>query len=93
MRTDLEYRYGGEGTRKSVRLPLLFTEFPVRDVKRVVRVCVRRQAFGEEAVRAVLSYRPRRMLGRLDLFPRPELALVCGQNRGASVYDALQGKH
>jgi hypothetical protein len=89
MRTELEYRYGGEGTRKFVRLLLLFTEFPVRDVKRAVRVCVRRRAFSEEAVRAVLSYRPRRILGRLDLSHKPELAGVYAQRRPAAVYDAL----
>jgi len=89
MRTELQYRYGGEGTRKFVGLLLLFTEFPVGDVKRAVCQCVRGRAFSEEAVRATLTYSARRESPRLDLADSPELAGVSCEVRPAGVYDAL----
>jgi len=89
MRTELQYRYGGEGTRKFVEVLLLFTEFPVPDVKRAVRECVRGRAFSEEAVRATLTYSARREMPLLDLSASLELAAVSSQVRPASVYDAL----
>jgi len=91
MRTELQYRYGGEGTRKFVDLLLLFTEFPVGEVKRAVSRCVERRAFSEEAVRATLTYRARRELPPLELASSPLLAGVSAQVRPASVYDALLG--
>lgn len=91
MRTELQYRYGGEGARKFVDVLVLFTEFPAEDVRDAVRDCVRRRAFSEEAVRATLTYRPRREVGRLDLSGRPELRQISEQTRPAGVYDALLG--
>jgi transposase len=89
MRRELEYRYGSEGTGKFVDLLLLFTEFPAGVVKQAVRECVRRRAFSEEAVRATLTYRPRRKVGRLELAGRPELTALSERTRPAGVYDAL----
>jgi transposase len=91
MRLELEYRYAGEGTRKFVRLLLLFLEFPVAEVKAAVGLCLRRRAFSEEAVRAVLTYEPRRSMPSLDLSERPEFQLQGDGNRCSSVYDALMG--
>ena len=67
----------------------MFTEFPVGDVKRAVRQCVRRRAFSEEAVRATLTYSAHLELARLDLTGSPELAAVSCEVRPASAYDAL----
>jgi len=89
MRTELQYRYGGEGTREFVKLLLLFTEFPVEDVKRAVRRCVSRRAFSQEAVRATLTYSARKESPRLDLADSPELAALSCEVRPAGVYDAL----
>ena len=89
MRRELEYRYGGEGTRKFIRILLLFTEFLVADVKQAVTLCLRRRAFSDEAVRAVLTYEPRRSVPSLDLTGRPEFQLQGDGSRCSSVYDAL----
>lgn len=88
IRTELEYRYGGEGTREFVKLLLLFTEFPVEDVKRAVRRCVNRRAFSQEAVRATLTWSARREWPRLDLTDSQLAAVLCAV-RPAGVYDAL----
>ncbi len=91
MRKELEYRYEEEGTRKYVRLLLLFTEFPEAAVKEAVAVCVRRAAFSEEAVRSVLTYEPRAARRSLDLSARPDLAAVGRGVRPAGEYDVLLG--
>ena len=54
MRRELEYRYGGEGTKKFIRVLLLFDRFEVDAVREAVRVCVRRRAFSEDAVYGAL---------------------------------------
>jgi len=91
MRRELEYRYGGEGTKKFIRILLLFTEFPIGDVKRAVRACVKRAAFSDEAVQSTLLYAPRQEMGRLDLSHRPDLFLAGDGVRAASTYDRLLG--
>lgn len=92
MRRELEYRYSGEGTKRFVKLLLLFAHFPERQVKAAVAECVRRGAFNEEAVYSVLAYRPPLRLGHLDLSSRPDLATVRVPVRPAVVYEALYGK-
>jgi transposase len=89
MRLELESRYEDEGTRKYVKVLLLFTEFPEAEVKEAVKTCVRRGAFSDEAVRSVLNYEPPKKVGSLDLSRRPELAQVGSGMRPAGTYDAL----
>jgi hypothetical protein len=92
FRHELEFRYNGEGTKRFVKLLLLFTEFPQADVKTAVAICIRRRAFSEEAVRGVLTQEPRRPKRTLDLQDRPELAAVCDGLRPVSLYDRLVGR-
>ncbi|MCP4666519.1 MAG: hypothetical protein GY849_09130, partial [Deltaproteobacteria bacterium] len=89
MRRELEYRYGGQGTKKFIKVLLLFTEFPVVAVKEAVRKCVRRRAFSEEAVKGVLTYQPRRNPPSLDLSNRPQLQVEVDGCRHSTVYDEL----
>ena len=89
MRSELEYRYGYEGTKKFIKVLLLFTEFDEASVKAAVRVCVKRRAFNEDAVRTVLTHEPRQQFRPLDLVGHPELAAVKGAPRPISVYDSL----
>ena len=89
MRKELEFRYGAEGTKKFVRVLLLFTEFPEEEVRRAVKLCVRRGAYSDEAVRSVLNYEPPRRIGHMDLSRRPDLAAVGSGPRPAGTYDAL----
>ncbi len=89
MRSELEYRYGYEGTKKYIKVLLLFNEFDEASVKEAVGVCVKRRAFNEDAVRTVLTHEPRRMPAPLDLTDRPDLAAVIGQSNPIVTYDAL----
>jgi transposase len=92
MRSELEYRYGGEGTRRYVRILLLMAEHPVEEVRQAVQVCVDRGAFSDEAVLGMLSYVPPLRVGHLDLSGRPELAQVGSGIRPAGRYDTLRGR-
>ncbi|MBU2490638.1 MAG: IS21 family transposase, partial [Proteobacteria bacterium] len=58
MRRELEYRYEGEGTKKFIRILLLFAKYPAEEVRRAVRVCAKRRAFSDEAVLSVLRFSP-----------------------------------
>lgn len=89
MRRELEYRYGGEGTKKFIKVLLLFAKFPVEDVKKAVRVCVMRRAFSEDAVYGVLTYRPRFRVGALDLSSRPDLMVEVDGKGSLASYDSL----
>ncbi len=89
MRLELESRYEGEGIRKYVKVLLLFTEFSEAEVRQAVKLCVRRGAFSDEAVRSVLNYEPPKKIGSLDLSRRPDLAGVGSGTRPANTYDAL----
>jgi transposase len=89
MRTELEYRYGDEGTKKYIRILLLFDKFEAAQVKEAVRVCVKRRAFNEDAVRMVLTHEPVFRPANLDLSERPDLLAVTGGERLIGVYDAL----
>ncbi|MGR8999791.1 MAG: IS21 family transposase [Gammaproteobacteria bacterium] len=50
MRRELEYRYGGEGTSRFIKILLLFSNYPEKDVRDAVGICVRCRAFSDEAV-------------------------------------------
>lgn len=91
MRLELESRYDGEGVRKYVKVLLLFAEFSEAEVRHAVKLCVRRGAFSDEAVRSVLNYEPPKRIGSLDLSRRPDLAGVGSGMRPANTYDALLG--
>lgn len=90
MRKELEYRYGGDGTRKYIRILLLFSEFPEAQVKDAVRNCLKRAAFNDDAVKSVLNYEPPKRIGSLDLSQKPEL--LCEENgiQPASAYECLR---
>ena len=92
MRRELEYRYGGEGTRKFVEILLLFDRFKEKEVKEAVQRCVRQKAFSDDAVKSVLNFTPPKRIGHLDLSHRPDLAEVQSPPRPLSIYDVFLGK-
>jgi len=71
---------------------LLFSRYPVAEVKKAVKTCVKRCAFSYEAVCATLDYVPRKKRGPLDLSSRPDLLSVGSGMRPAKVYDALMAR-
>jgi transposase len=89
LRRELTFRYGDEGTRKFVKVLLLFTAHAEAEVKAAVRECVRRRAFSDEAVRSVLSYCPPAQGKTLDLSAHPLLRLETDGVRSAAEYDAV----
>jgi hypothetical protein len=89
MRRELEYRYAGEGTRKYIRILLLFTRWPVESVHQAVSICVKRRAFSDEAVESILSYQPPSLGVALDLSARPLFQVKSTGIRPASEYDVL----
>lgn len=89
MRRELEYRYGGEGTRKYIHLLLLFTRYPIEAVHQAVSACVRRRAFSNEAVQSLLDYQPPTPGMPLDLADRPAWQVTCTGIRSAGEYDGL----
>lgn len=90
LRRELEYRYGGEGTKKFINVLLLFTEHDQDQVRQAVSRCVRRRAFSDDAVLGVLRHEPPAAPGRLDLSHRPELVVVGEGIRPAALYDRLR---
>lgn len=90
MHVELRYRYGGEGTKKFIRVLLLFAKHPEDAVKKAVRECVECSAFSDEAVENLLSWRPVRSVARLDMSAWPELAAIERAPRPLSVYDELR---
>jgi len=89
MRRELEYRYGGEGTRKYIEILLLFTRYPVESVRHAVSLCVRRRAFSDEAVQSILDYQPASCATPLDLSDRPAFQVESTGIRPAHEYDGL----
>ena len=89
LRRELEYRYGGEGTKKFVQVLLLFTEHEEERVRQAVHRCVSRRAFSDEAVLGVLLHQPVLPTRRLDLSHRPDLMIVSDGIRPAALYDRL----
>ncbi len=89
MRSELEYRYGSKGTKKFVKVLLLFSKFPEEDVKCAVNRCVKSRAFSEDAVMGALLYEPRSRWPSLDMSPYPDLQLEVDGRRSLSEYDLL----
>jgi transposase len=89
MRRELEYRYGGEGTRKYIDILLLFTGYPVEAVHQAVSLCVKRRAFSDEAVQSILDYQPPALSTTLDLSDRPDFQVESTGIRPAREYDVL----
>ena len=84
MRSELEYRYGSEGTGKYIAILLLFTEYPQSDVKEAVSLCVKCRAFSDEAVSSFLRHD-----GHLDLSDNRVLVNQGNGKRPLSIYDRL----
>ena len=89
LRRELEYRHEEDGTWQYIRVLLLFTEHDEADVKEAVRRCVQQRAFAYEAVVTALNEEPVRVVGRLDLTDRPELAITTTGQRSTALYDQL----
>ena len=87
LRREPEYHYEAAGTRKFIDVLLLFSDCSVEDVKEVVRLCVRRRAFSDDAVRGLLRNEPVTSTRRLDLSHRPDLLAVSDGVRPASVHN------
>ncbi len=89
LKTELEYRYDGEGTRKFVNVLLLFCEYETAQVKAAVRTCISRRAFNDEAVKNVLEYQPDAIRKSIDISSRPMLRVKTDGIRNASEYDKM----
>ena len=92
MRSELEYRYKEDGTKRYIKILMLFTEYPEVQVKQAVSICVNRRAFSEEAVLNVLRNEPLPEHSKLDLSDRPELVNKGNGIRSAGIYDQLKNK-
>lgn len=90
LRSELEYRYGGEGTKQFINILLLFPEHGEGQVRAAVHFTVKRRAFSEQAVLHALRTHPTPPPPkRLDLFTKPELRDVGNGIRPAAIYDQL----
>jgi hypothetical protein len=89
MRKELEYRYRDDGTKRYIKILMLFTEYSEDEVKTAVSICVKRRAFSEDAVLSVLHNEPLSERGKLDLSDRPELLNQGSGSRDAGIYDQL----
>jgi len=92
MRAELEYRYRQDGTRRYIKILMLFTEYPEVEVKTAVELCVRRRAFSEDAVLNVLRNEPMPPRARLDLSDRPDLITQSTGVRDTRIYDRLRAR-
>ncbi len=92
MRAELEYRYWQDGTRRYIKILMLFSEYSETEVKTAVERCVQRRAFSEEAVLNVLRNEPLPSRGRLDLSDRPDLMTLGDGVRQAALYDRLKAR-
>lgn len=90
MRKELEYRDKNDGTMDYIRILMLLTEYPEVQVKAAVRLCVKRRAFSEAAVKNVLNNEPLPARGKLDLSDRPELITEGNGIRHTSIYDQIK---
>ena len=87
LKVELEYRYGGEGTRKFVNVLLLFCQYEASQVKAAVKTCIARRAFNDEVVKNVLEYQPDAIRKSIDISHRPELQVSTNGIRNAFEYD------
>jgi transposase len=90
MRKELEYRYRDDGTKRYIKILMLFTEYLEDEVKAAVSICVKRRAFSEDAVLSVLHNEPLTERGKLDFSDRPELINQGSGTRDAGIYDQLK---
>jgi hypothetical protein len=90
MRKELEYRDKNDGTMDYIKILMLLTEYPEVQVKAAVRLCVKRRAFSEAAVKNVLNNEPLPARGKLDLSGRPELVTEGNGIRCAGIYDQIK---
>lgn len=90
LRSELEYRYGSDGTKQFINILLLFPVHGEAAVKAAVGTAVQRRAFNEQAVLQALQ-KPAAAppSKRLDLFTKPELRDVGSGTRPAAIYDQL----
>lgn len=88
MRSELEYRYGSDGTKQFIAILLLMPDFGRERVTVAVSMAVKQRAFNEQSVRQALQTRPRSPSPkRLKL--EPHLRNVGSGIRPASIYDDL----
>ena len=92
LRTELEYRYPKDGTRRYIQVLLLFTKYPCEEVQAAVELCVRRRAFSEDAVLNVLRNEPLVPRKQLDLSGRSQLLSQDTGVREARIYDQLKSR-
>jgi transposase len=90
MRKELEYRYKDDGTKRDIKILMLFTEYSEDQVKAAVSICVKRRAFSEDAVLNVIHNEPLTERGKLDLSDRPELINQGDGIRDTGIYDQLK---
>jgi transposase len=84
MRKELEYRNGSEGTRSYITILLLFTKYPVKDVRYAVNTCVKCRAFSEDAIISFL-----RNGSHLDLSNNLVLTNKGDGKRDLTIYNSL----
>ena len=90
MRSELEYRYGSEGTKQFINILLLFPKHGESTVQAAVGLAVKQRVFSEQAVLHALETRPGPPPPkRLELFTKPELRNVGNGTRPAAIYDQL----
>jgi hypothetical protein len=92
MRTELEYRYRQDGTRRYIKVLMLSTEYPEVEVKAAVERCVQRQVFSEDAVLNVLRNKPLPPRCRPDRSDRPDLITQGNGVRDTGIYDRLKAR-
>lgn len=86
MKVELEYRYGGEGTKKFINILLLFKKYSENKVKKAVKRCVSLGAWDDTHVMVILNHQHIPVPKILDLKNRPELQVEAGV-RPAQIYD------
>jgi hypothetical protein len=87
LRSELEFRYQWQGTKKFIKVLLLFEKYEEAKVKAAVKLCVQRRIFSDEAIKNMLDYKAMPLIESLDLSTRPELQTSCECIRPASDYD------
>jgi transposase len=90
FRSELEYRYAGEGTRRFIDILLLAKKYDWLDVCRAIDECCKNHAFNEQAVLMELQGTSLTAPSpRLDLSLCPQLQQMATGTRDLSCYDSL----
>jgi hypothetical protein len=90
FRTELEFRYQGEGTRRFIDILLLAKKYDWKDVCRAIDVCCQNHAFNEQAV--LLELQGASAINpspSLDLSHYKQLQLSGNGIRDLAYYDSL----